>query len=510
MIEDAELLRRYAEENSEPAFAELVERRIALVYAVALRQCGGDAHLAEDVTQTVFTALARKSGELAQRPVLSGWLCRSAQFAASDVVRAERRRRQREQAAEFMQPEANAAGSADHAQLRRVLDQAMADLPDDDRDAVALRFFEGRAFADIGRALRLTEEAARKRVDRALGKLHASLRRRGLTSTTVALGLALAEAGSGAPAGLAATVTGAALAGTSASVASAAAMTLANLGLVIAGLVAITALGLATAQARAARDAQTAIADIARESASLEARLAALARRQAIADERTKIADADAAQLLAAIQANAPIATLPSGDSEGVAFVIDTSGSMRNPSSNGLWRAVEQAVRTGLASHPQAKFVQVFDAAGREIFGRKGGWAPLATDTLPAIDEALRRYDEDTASDPSAGIFRAMQSLPARSASGPRLHVWVIGDELNVPDPAATIRRLDEGNPPDRAGRRAATINTIQLPTTERTPGVMAGTGQKFQALMTEAAKQTGGRYTMLPARVLQEDGPNR
>ena len=74
MIEDSELLRRYAENRSEAAFAELVKRRVSLVYSVALRQVGQDTHLAEDVTQTVFADLARKASALASRPVLSGWL----------------------------------------------------------------------------------------------------------------------------------------------------------------------------------------------------------------------------------------------------------------------------------------------------------------------------------------------------------------------------------------------------------------------------------------------------
>src|SRR5947208_3046510 len=97
MHEDAELLRRYADEKSDEAFAELVRRHLNLVYAVALRQVAGDAHLAHDVSQQVFTALARKAAVLAERPALSGWLYRSAHFAASDIVRAERRRRAREQ-----------------------------------------------------------------------------------------------------------------------------------------------------------------------------------------------------------------------------------------------------------------------------------------------------------------------------------------------------------------------------------------------------------------------------
>src|SRR5882672_7921209 len=99
---DGELLRPYAEEKSEGAFAELVRRRVNLVYSVALRQCGGDASLAGDVTQKVFADLARKAQGLSRRAVLTGWLYRSAQFAASDLVRAERRRRAREEEAQTM------------------------------------------------------------------------------------------------------------------------------------------------------------------------------------------------------------------------------------------------------------------------------------------------------------------------------------------------------------------------------------------------------------------------
>src|SRR6185369_16531648 len=85
-IEDSELLRRYSAERSEPAFAELVRRHVNPVYAFALRRVGGDAHLAEDVAQIVFTTLARKATSLMDRPVLGGWLCRTTHFAARDIV----------------------------------------------------------------------------------------------------------------------------------------------------------------------------------------------------------------------------------------------------------------------------------------------------------------------------------------------------------------------------------------------------------------------------------------
>ena len=221
MIEDSELLRRYAEERSERAFAELVKRRVGLVYSVAVRQCGGDVHLAQDVTQKVFTDLARKAAELAARPVLSGWLYRSAQFAASDTVRSERRRRAREEANALMNEISNggrgAAGgqdAVDWEKLRPVLDEALGELGEEERDAVALRFLEEKSFAEIGRRLEVSEEAARKRVSRAVGKLQGLLATRGVTSTEAALVLVLAnQAAATVPAGLAASVTSGALAG---------------------------------------------------------------------------------------------------------------------------------------------------------------------------------------------------------------------------------------------------------------------------------------------------------
>ena len=90
------MLRQYSEHGSEPAFAELVRRRIGLVYSVALRQANGDRHRAEDVTQSVFVDLARKAGMLAGRPVIAGWLYRSARFAAAGLVRSEQRRHARD------------------------------------------------------------------------------------------------------------------------------------------------------------------------------------------------------------------------------------------------------------------------------------------------------------------------------------------------------------------------------------------------------------------------------
>ncbi len=304
MSDDAELLQRFVHDRSQAAFAELVARRIDLVYAVALRQVAGDVHLAQDVTQKVFADLARKAPTLLGRTVLSGWLYRSAQFAASDVVRGERRRRAREQATFTMEHLTAPEGPAtDWDRLRPFLDEALGELEDPDRDAVALRFFEGRAFADVGRALALSEEAARKRVDRALDKLAAVLARRGVKSTAAAVGAVLAYPLGAAPAGLAGAVAGAALgAGGAVAVGGAVAGGAAGVKLLVgAGVAAAVATGGWFYQAAAVRARDTEIRRLEQSGAALHAQVGGLETRVRAAEARATQADEDVGRLLDAI-----------------------------------------------------------------------------------------------------------------------------------------------------------------------------------------------------------------
>lgn len=215
MNEDPALLRRFTDENSDAAFRELVERRIDFVYATALRQVGGDVHLAREVAQSVFLDLARKARTLAARPNLTGWLYTSVRFAAAKALRSRSRRLNHETEAHAMQEilSAPSATEANWNELRPVLDEAMHELNESDREAILLRYFDNRSFAQVGAAVGLAENSARMRVDRALEKLRARLAHRGITSTAAALSAALAtQPAVAAPAGLAASVAGAALA----------------------------------------------------------------------------------------------------------------------------------------------------------------------------------------------------------------------------------------------------------------------------------------------------------
>lgn len=218
MIDDTELLRRYARERSDDAFATLVQRKAGLVYSAALRQVGGDVLLAQDVAQSVFIDLARKARRLDRRPVLTSWLYTSTRFAARKALRAQSRRLLREQQAHTMQQIENSAPTpADWEKLRPFLDDAMCGLSDADRDALLMRYFEGQPYAAMAARLGIAENSARMRADRAIDKLRSILARRGIASTAAALGLVLStQAVAAPPAGLAATLATTALAQTAA------------------------------------------------------------------------------------------------------------------------------------------------------------------------------------------------------------------------------------------------------------------------------------------------------
>lgn len=211
MTPDSELLAVFARTNSEDAFAEVVERHVNLVHSAALRQVSGDAHLAHDVAQTVFTDLARKAGTLARRESLSGWLYTSAHFAAAKIIRTETRRRDREE--KFMREPVNeSAPETEWEKLRPALDAAMHELKESDREAVLLRYFENRPFTEVGAKLGLNENAARMRVERALEKLRNIFTKRGITTATALASVISANAIQIAPANLAATLTTASIA----------------------------------------------------------------------------------------------------------------------------------------------------------------------------------------------------------------------------------------------------------------------------------------------------------
>jgi RNA polymerase sigma factor (sigma-70 family) len=214
---DVQLLRAYAEHGDEAAFREIVARHTDLIYSSALRQAVAP-DLARDVAQSVFTDLARKAPALVrsmdEKASVLGWLFRSTRFAALNQLRENHRRRARERQA-MEQIEAASEPAPEWDRIRPILDEAMAELSDEERDALLLRFFKNRDYRAIGELLGVSDDAAQKRVSRALDRLRAQFVRRGVTASAVVVAPVLsANAVISAPAGLAGALSSGALAGT--------------------------------------------------------------------------------------------------------------------------------------------------------------------------------------------------------------------------------------------------------------------------------------------------------
>ena len=204
-LEDHALLRQYAEHNSGAAFAALVTRHVDKVYSTALRHTR-NPHAAEEITQAVFVILAKKSGRLGAKVILAGWLYETARLTALTHIRSEIRRARREQEA-HMQTALNEHDADAWPHIAPLLDDALAKLSAADRHAIVLRYFDGKSLGEVGAALGASEDAAKKRVTRAVEKLRGWFTQRGVTLTATVLTAAIsANSVQAAPVGLAKTI----------------------------------------------------------------------------------------------------------------------------------------------------------------------------------------------------------------------------------------------------------------------------------------------------------------
>jgi RNA polymerase sigma factor (sigma-70 family) len=185
---DSELLDQF-HRGSQKAFAELVQRHINWVYACALRRVA-DVHLADDVTQAVFIALAQGK-RIPQGAAMSAWMFKVVQYASANLLRSERRRDHHEQEAARQAARNKPDAQEDREAMNGVLDQVVERLGQRDLQAVVLRFYQHKTIAEVGTALGISEEGAKKRLSRAIVKLRSSLMKNGITIPADALGAAI-------------------------------------------------------------------------------------------------------------------------------------------------------------------------------------------------------------------------------------------------------------------------------------------------------------------------------
>lgn len=203
--DDNVLLGQYITKQSDAAFTALVARHVNLVYSVALRRTA-NTHHAEEITQAVFIILARKAGQLRHAEALSSWLFQTTRLTASNFVKSEASRHRREEEA-FMQSTLDESETEAWRQIAPLLDEAVSGLREKDRRAILMRFYEGRSLRDVGSALGASEDAAVKRVNRALERLRKFFGKHGVKSTTAIIaGVMAAHSVQAAPAALAKSV----------------------------------------------------------------------------------------------------------------------------------------------------------------------------------------------------------------------------------------------------------------------------------------------------------------
>jgi RNA polymerase sigma factor (sigma-70 family) len=202
---DPDLLRDYVQSGSESSFSLLVHRHLALVYSIVLRS-SNNHQAAEELAQNVFVLLARKAPWLLHHTSLAGWLHTTAILEARAWWRGELRRRDRQKQAIDLGTTMN-AGDPELKRIAAELDDALLSLSQEDRQAILLRYVEGRSHREVGLLLNAQEDTVRMRTNKAVARLAQWFQRRGFKVASIAALTALLEQTvTPAPAGFAAAV----------------------------------------------------------------------------------------------------------------------------------------------------------------------------------------------------------------------------------------------------------------------------------------------------------------
>lgn len=189
---DRELLASFVKTADGAAFATLTERHLGLVFGTACRRTRS-REMAQEAAQNTFCRLARHAPRIWVGNSLAPWLHAVALREAGTLMRAESaRQRALDRLAAFTSPEDSAASPSAPPPGSEHLDEALAALPEAARRILILRYLQGLSLREVALEEDTSEEAARKRVTRALDRLTRLLARRGVTASAVTACLAAA------------------------------------------------------------------------------------------------------------------------------------------------------------------------------------------------------------------------------------------------------------------------------------------------------------------------------
>ena len=180
-MNDWKWLQKFVKDGDDDSFARVVKEHLGLVYATALRVTS-DAAASEDITQSVFILLADKADLLKPHGSLASWLYQSTVFKSRKYLARESKRALKEEKCAIMKEDTESTPN-DWNEIRPLIDAALDELSEEDRSAILLRFFQEASYQTIGARLSVSEEAARKRVTRAVNRLQAWFATRGMRGT---------------------------------------------------------------------------------------------------------------------------------------------------------------------------------------------------------------------------------------------------------------------------------------------------------------------------------------
>jgi RNA polymerase sigma factor (sigma-70 family) len=173
---DIELLTRFVQTRDEQAFSAIVGRHAQLVWGVCRRILANQAD-AEDALQATFLRLARDASRIVNRQALASWLFTAARGCAIDLRRMVARQRRIEERLAAIAERAN--DNSPPTDLRVLLDDELAQLPERERAVLVMCCLEGRTYADVALDLRCSVAAVHRRLVRAQTRLRRRLARHG-------------------------------------------------------------------------------------------------------------------------------------------------------------------------------------------------------------------------------------------------------------------------------------------------------------------------------------------
>lgn len=252
--------------------------------------------------------------------------------------------------------------------------------------------------------------------------------------------------------------------------------------------------------ADAVNEAQTQADRLSSMKETLSRRIAELAagRESLLVERDEKKIEIAAMQKELEVEFELPDINLPVGlpiESNYIAFVFDTSGSMRDTRTDQIYESVIEKIQNVLDSYPEIKGVQFLDADGRFILrGTPGIWMDDRRETRMGALRVLSTYQTFSNSNPTPGIFRAIRSLYQPANPEMRMAIFVFGDEFTG-KAEPILARLETMNPRKDDGKRHVSINAVGFPTVLRYPLMGAHTGMKFANLMREIAFRHDGAF---------------